>query len=368
MNPDSPSTTAYRPRSVQVAQYLRQMILAGDYGAKLPSERFLAAQHSVGRDTIRAALALLEEEGILASQGREGRRVRRAQAHRIAQPGSVGLLVPMKMEQTTYRTLAWVDEIRRLLFQHRVRLEVYDGYFRRPGLFRKLATDVPHDCWILAFPSPKALAWQARHQLPAVIAGTVDEEVGVPSVDIHYRALCRHAVGQLTQLGHRELVFILHRRQRGADQESILGLGEGVLAAGHPEMTLSIEYHNGSAADLCAVTDRLLQRTPRPTGWIVAVAPHFMTVMMRLLKHGVAIPGEISLISQDAEPWQSFSTPQPARYDANIRALAKQTARLVIRSLGGKPFATMAHRIIPDLIPGETLGPCPERMGSTLET
>ncbi len=334
------------------------MILTGEYGAKLPSERFLAAQLSVGRDTIRAALALLEEEGVVLSQGREGTRVRKKQTDRIAQPGSVGLLVPMKMEQTTYRTLAWVDEIRRLLFQRQVRIEVYDGYFRRPGLFRKLATNVPHDCWVLAFPSPKALAWQAQHKLPAVIIGTVDDEVGLPSVDIHYRALCRHAVGQLTQLGHRELVFIIHRRERGADLESIAGLGEGVLASAHPEVTVTVEYHNGTTADLCAVTDRLLARNPRPTGWIVAVAPHFMTVQMHLLKRHIAIPHEISLISQDAEPWQTFSTPEPARYDANIRTLAKHTARLVIRSLTGKRLAPKAHRIIPDLMPGETLAAC----------
>jgi DNA-binding GntR family transcriptional regulator len=69
---------AEEPRTRQIAGELRQQISEGTLGpgALLPSEPELAASHGVSRATARAALQLLEQEGLVIVRPRRGRIVR----------------------------------------------------------------------------------------------------------------------------------------------------------------------------------------------------------------------------------------------------------------------------------------------------
>ncbi|MHA6795931.1 GntR family transcriptional regulator [Pseudonocardia bannensis] len=61
----------------QIADELRRLIAAGELapGAMVPSELALAEQHQVARGTVRAALALLVEDGLVEVIPGQGRRV-----------------------------------------------------------------------------------------------------------------------------------------------------------------------------------------------------------------------------------------------------------------------------------------------------
>jgi DNA-binding GntR family transcriptional regulator len=57
----------------QIADQIRQRIVSGELppGSALPSEKALAAHHGVARQTVRRAVRLLKEEGVVySSQGR----------------------------------------------------------------------------------------------------------------------------------------------------------------------------------------------------------------------------------------------------------------------------------------------------------
>ncbi|PHV06621.1 GntR family transcriptional regulator [Janthinobacterium sp. BJB412] len=70
------TTSASRPAQplyVQLADTLKQLMESGKIGAReaMPAERELAASYQVSRDTVRKAIRLLEEQGLLYSdQGR----------------------------------------------------------------------------------------------------------------------------------------------------------------------------------------------------------------------------------------------------------------------------------------------------------
>ncbi|WP_280418698.1 GntR family transcriptional regulator [Nocardia carnea] len=59
----------------RVADILRHQIHAGTVGDTLPGEQQLAAEHRTSRNTIRDALALLRDEGLIARAPRVGTRV-----------------------------------------------------------------------------------------------------------------------------------------------------------------------------------------------------------------------------------------------------------------------------------------------------
>lgn len=51
----------------QLADLLRQQITSGQLAGRLPSERYLAAEHEVAVNTVRRALGVLREEGLVES-------------------------------------------------------------------------------------------------------------------------------------------------------------------------------------------------------------------------------------------------------------------------------------------------------------
>lgn len=69
---------AREPRYLQLADILRDSIHTGDIppGGKLPSEPDLVERYGLGRTTVRAALAVLRNEGLVISQRGVGTRVR----------------------------------------------------------------------------------------------------------------------------------------------------------------------------------------------------------------------------------------------------------------------------------------------------
>ena len=73
--------TQQEPRTQQIANDLRQQITNGTLGpgALLPSEPELARDHAVSRQTARAALQILEREGLITVRPRRGRIVRSQQ-------------------------------------------------------------------------------------------------------------------------------------------------------------------------------------------------------------------------------------------------------------------------------------------------
>ena len=51
----------------QLAALLREQITSGKMTGRLPGERYLAQQHDVAVNTVRRALKLLREEGLVES-------------------------------------------------------------------------------------------------------------------------------------------------------------------------------------------------------------------------------------------------------------------------------------------------------------
>ncbi|MBB5153021.1 GntR family transcriptional regulator [Saccharopolyspora phatthalungensis] len=75
-------TTKEEPPSRALATQLRAKIQRGDYapGEKLPSERTLAAEYGIARNTAAEAVRLLAEEGLVTRQHGKGNFVRGEQA------------------------------------------------------------------------------------------------------------------------------------------------------------------------------------------------------------------------------------------------------------------------------------------------
>lgn len=106
---DSPDTPLYR----ELAQTLRAKIVSGELpaGALLPTEYQLAEEHRVSRSTVRLALKLLNNEGLIsAGRGRSGRRVR--DGRRLTFHGSVSESMDRVDKRSVTGVDAWVADVK----------------------------------------------------------------------------------------------------------------------------------------------------------------------------------------------------------------------------------------------------------------
>lgn len=347
----------------QTAAILRDEIQRGTWRDWLPGERALCESLQVSRNTLRAALAQLKQDGVIRADHGAGNRIlqRRRARKATLRSHDVALLAPEAIERMRPSQTLWIDELRAMLNERGCRLHLFHGpqYFRaNPGAaLEKLVTQHPHGCWVLTLSSEATQRWFESKAVPSVVAGSVHAGLNLPWRDLDHRAMCRHAAGVLLGLGHRKLALILPRSRRAGDLESEEGFLEGVRTSPHAEAKVTLCHHDASMAGISNALRRLLEQKPPPSALLVANAYHYLTVVSRLAQAGWRVPEDISVISRDEDPFLSFLVPAPARYVTSPQVMAKTLLRPLLELLEGGVVTHRAIRLMPEFVRGETLAP-----------
>ena len=216
-----------------------------------------------------------------------------------------------------------------------------------------LVSRSPAAVWLLFGSLESMQKWFIRRQIPCLVVGSCAPGVEMPSVDVDYRATCRHAGSLLQRRGHRSIVFLRAEGDYGGDLESEQGLLESVNV--EKPMKLQFLHHNGTPADVCAKVDRAMRSATPPTAYIVARSMHVLTVMMHLMLKGKSIPKDIAVLSRDDDTFLQHAVPPVSRYSSNQVQFARRVS-LVARQLAeGTPLPRQTTRLMPRLISGETV-------------
>jgi DNA-binding LacI/PurR family transcriptional regulator len=203
--------------------------------------------------------------------------------------------------------------------------------------------------------------WFSDQSLPCVISGSRHPGVQLPSVDLDYRAVCRHAGGLMLAKGHRHVAFLSLDSGLAGDRESEDGFLEGARSVRERGGEATVVRHNGTVGSICRQLDALLGRPARPTALLVAKPQHLLTVWGHLNLRGLRVPGDIALISRDDESFVQHLLPTVARYSASPAAMARKISRLVLGLVHGEPIQPRDHRLMPEFTPGESFGPGPRQ-------
>lgn len=317
----------------QLCAALRDGLARGEWPDWLPSERRLGADLRVGRNSLRAALRRLAEEGVIEIVPGQGTR----NSGGLRTPSdpdrtAVGLLAPIPLEQLRPRQALWIDELRGILAENGSILRYVHGpqYARKnpaPALQRMVAQERCR-CWILVRSTEACQAWFARRAVPCVIAGSCHPGVSLPSVDLDYRAMCRHAATTLLQLGHRRIAYLTPVSAAAGDLRSEEGFLEGARAFPRKDIQGSVVRHGADKADVALGVRRLLQSERPPTALLINNSYHYLTAFSVLVEMGRRIPQDVSLVCRDEDRFLSFLEPEPARYVEDPRQFARTLARL----------------------------------------
>jgi DNA-binding LacI/PurR family transcriptional regulator len=348
-------------RRASLAESAARVLLAqldsGKWTDFLPGERVLCEELQISRPTLRQALEVLERNGRLqVTQGRQRRIIGRRTA---GVPGVrrqvIGVLSSLPMQALPPFVLFWIDAVRSDLARLGYQLEFHGspaGTTHNPGrTLERLVQGAPASVWILLLSTPPVQQWFQEGKFPCLVAGSCAHDICLPSVDIDYRAACRHAVGVFRRGGHARLALIIPAGGLAGDGDSEAGFCEAT-AGGPPPIILR---HDGTPRDIVRHLESSLQASDPPTGFLVARSAHVLTVLTLLMRRGCQLPFQAAVISRDDDTFLDFVIPRVARYTSNPVTFARRVSRTVLQMARSGSAASRPIRLMPGFLPGETV-------------
>lgn len=193
----------------QVAAHLRRELGRGTWGGRIPGGNQLAGILGVGRNTVEAALQLLEDGGVLAAQGAGRQRV-------VIMPEGVKtvrvLRVAILPSVAADRRLDYVVEL-----QHELAEAGHVAFFPEKSLF-ELGMDVERvarmverteaDAWVVVSGSREVLEWFAGQGIPVFALFGRRRALPVAGVGPDKAGAYRDVARRLVALGHQRIVLL----------------------------------------------------------------------------------------------------------------------------------------------------------------
>ncbi len=344
------------PLSAQTAAAIRKAVAEDAWGEFLPSERRLCEMFQVSRPTVRTALRQLAQEKRIEIH--HGRRNRILAAGRTAAGPARRLVVlvsHLPISHTTLTAYQGISEMRAHLAEQGFTTEVLVCPARSAAAQnRKLEAFIRQNrvfCCVLLSLNRGLQEWFAARAIPALVLGSCHPDVNLPSLDVDYRAVCRHAAGLLRGKGHRRIALIVPNSSAAGDIVSEQGFREGFGDAAAGAVVI---HHNGTPTNLASQLDALFASPRAPTALLVAKPQHVLLVMVYLLQHGIPVPRVLSLISRDHD--HLFEN-VVSHYQFEGESFAHRLSRLMLQLVSQGHLPPEPHLIFPRYVSAGTVAP-----------
>ena len=346
----------------QAAALIRARIEAGEWRDVLPGETQLGAAMDISRPTVRKALDILTEQGILvAAEKGKSRQLRERVGTGALRSALVNVLLPMPLHELTPGYQGGIGQLReRLEARGRevglvVGARAWQG--KRCGTHLAAILDRhPAAAWVVIDPTPSIERWLEETRVPCVcVGGTYQHHL--PRVGSEGNLTIRRAARMLIDLGHRRIVYPVHDTYgeqmvvhfRGAMEETGVVWSESFHAPRWP----------GHANNLFPLLERLFSRPEPPTAFITLGLFNLLPLVTWLGGQRLRIPDEVSVIHILNDPLLESIYPSLTRFSSRREKLNRATVEFVDRLMRtGQTFDE--ERMIPmQLHQGRSTGPPP---------
>jgi len=345
------------------AGVLREGLLAGRWGGTLPGETKLALELGVGRNTVQAALRLLEAEGVLGKQGPGRSRTVAASGSggKARGPLRVGVLLHERMVDENPGMQGTVAKL-----QHGIEQDGHTCFLSKPcqaslrhdtGRIAKYLAEMRADAWVLVAPRCEVAGWFAVQSVPAIaIGGRASDEplAATGSVALPAQA---EALRRLLALGHRRIVMICLGHLRQLVPSRTVSNFTAELDAHH----IPWSYHYNvpeweeTPAGFRALLTGLFAVSP-PTALMIDETPRLMATLAFLVERGLRVPQQVSLFVGQRDSSLAWLDPPIAHANWDNTPLVRRVVRWLAAVAEGHPDR---KRILfqAEFVPGGSIAP-----------
>jgi len=310
-------------------------------------------------------LALLKQEALIRALPRSGYRVQpKPQAHscRIRSKSlRICLFQEPGLEGSALHGRLIVRDIEHHLNAAGYELQAHVGW-RAPGGYsaqrlEALVQDEHAAAWALIASSRSSQLWFARASVPVLVLGSCQPGIVLPSLDVDYRAIGRHAANILRRRGHQRILFLTPDRLLGGDLEAEKGFREAFGPLSVAGGDVRVIRHRAGAEGVRAALSRCLSRCHAPTALLISSPLCAVTVASHLLCQGLRIPDQVSVICRDGSEYLRCFSPEIARYEVDWSVYARRCARTLIQLATAGRLMANPRRQMARFVPGQSVGP-----------
>jgi DNA-binding LacI/PurR family transcriptional regulator/DNA-binding transcriptional regulator YhcF (GntR family) len=311
----------------QVAGYLREELMRGTWTGAMPGEDRLMARLGVGRNTIKAALRQLEEEGLLEGRGAGCQR-------RIVPPKKqrrTSLRIRILLYEGVDRSLADNAELLARLQEAGFAASFADKSLHDLGMdparVARFVEKHPADAWVVSAGSHEVLEWFSQQPFPAIAMFGRFSKLPIAAASPRKIPAMLTGVGKLVALGHRRIVMLAREERRKPNP----GLGEQTFldelaARGLPTGAYNLPDWDETPAGFHTCLVALFRHTP-PTALIIGDVPLFLPVQQFLARRGLRVPEQVSLFCLDPDPAYAWCNPVVSHVQWDYRPVVRRVLR-----------------------------------------
>jgi DNA-binding transcriptional regulator YhcF (GntR family) len=326
-----------RSASGQLAEHLKEEIRAGRWTERMPGETWLVTNLHVGRDTVRAALAQLEEEGMLVSQGQGKRR-------RIVKDGGAETPRKIRVRIFLYEKQARGDIDNSSLLAQLLEAG-FEAEFAAKSL-KDLGMDVgrvtryvkqnPADAWVVSAASREVLEWFAGQATPAI--AMYGRHYGLPIAAAYPIMIpgLASSVRHLVNHGHKRIVMLTREERRKPElsrpEQAFI---DELESAGIRTGAYNLPDWEESREGLGRLLNELFRLSP-PTALIFQEAQLFIAARSHLADRGIIAPRDVSLVVAESDPSFGWSDPLPSHIHWDYRPVVRRVVRWAKNVAHGK--------------------------------
>jgi DNA-binding LacI/PurR family transcriptional regulator len=341
----------------QVTEHLREEILRGRWRGTLPGKHQLAAELGVNNKTVEGALVQLEKTGLLIPQGAGRRRLIQLPRRSSSRALRIALLLHDDL----------VDAKTKLALEVKYALDAAGHAVVIPQLslaqlkfdpkrVAALVRRTEADAWIIFAGSRGVLEWFAQQSVPGFALFGNRSGIKIASVSPNKPPAMVEATRHLLSLGHRRVVLLARRAVRLPQASpAVEAFTTALQEHGCHVSDFNLPDWEESNAGFHACLASLFHATP-PTALIVDEVTYFVAVMQFLLRRGLRVPQDVSMLCTDDDVALSLCNPPVACIRWDYSPVLRRLVQWVSHVSRGKTDFTQL--LTPaEFVPGGTVGP-----------
>jgi DNA-binding LacI/PurR family transcriptional regulator len=342
----------------QVAEHLRNELLRGSFSGTLPGVNPLAAELEVNHKTVKAALRILEDEGLLLNQGRGiQRRIALPESH--APPALRVAVLAFDLVDRSDRFMIemchLLEEAGHVPFYPDKTLEDLDRNVHRVARFVK---KTEADAWIVCSGSHEILEWFEQQETPAFALFGVYLGLPIAGTGPNKAKPLAEATRRLIELGHRRISFLCRREIRlPQPARGVCAVLDELEAAGIPTGAFNLPDWDETLEGFEHCLNSLFGPTP-PTALILDQPFLFNACFHYLAQRGLRVPQDVSLICTDGDPSFAWCQPSIAHIHWNYLPVVHRIQRWANNVARGKDDRRQSQSKA-EFVEGGTVGVAP---------